>query len=118
MMRGFVTLQVNTDDRHLTERGAVKNNTMLKVQHEDLFEMHRWNHVCVVLNKSMMRNSTAQVYINAQLVKSSKVRHPFTFIFFIFISRMICVQSYNSKKILYKFFLFTIVIEDDLLLPC
>jgi hypothetical protein len=45
----------------------------MKVRNEDLFELHHWNHICVVLNKSMMRNSTASVYVNGHLIANAKV---------------------------------------------
>eukprot|EP00111_Clytia_hemisphaerica_P006851 TCONS_00019802-protein len=69
------SIVINTDDHHVNEKSSSKGKAILKLRCEQLFELHHWNHVCVVLNKSMMRNSTVSLYINGQLVANSKMKY-------------------------------------------
>ena len=65
--------QVSTDEdaesgsRWTSRRAA----TELRAKHEDLFAEGNWNHLCVVLNKSVVRKSTASIYVNGVCVVST-----------------------------------------------
>ena len=46
----------------------------LRAKNEEIFMEGNWNHVCIVLNKSVVRRSTASVYVNGMcVVSTSKV---------------------------------------------
>ena len=58
----------------MNDKGS-KNHTVVKIPNEQMFEIHYWNHISVVFNRSMMRNCTVSVYINGMLIANSKVSY-------------------------------------------
>ena len=72
----FLILQVTTDNDYeaLNRNSSRKAAGELRVKNEEIFIEGNWNHVCVVLNKSVVRKSTASVYANGKcIVSTSKV---------------------------------------------
>ncbi|XP_065652118.1 WD repeat and FYVE domain-containing protein 3 isoform X2 [Hydra vulgaris] len=65
-------LVISTDDSNCT-----KANTVMYVKSDEIFELQKWNHICVVLQKNVMRNSTASVYINGKVTFMSKIKYIF-----------------------------------------
>ena len=45
----------------------------MHIENEELFEQHKWNHVTAVLHKHVMRSSIVSLYVNGNLVSTSKV---------------------------------------------
>ncbi len=81
--------QVTTDENaesggRLGFRGAA---TDLRARQDDLFTEGNWNHLCVVLNKSVVRKSTASIYVNGICVVSTSKVLVHIFVFF-------CVRKY------------------------
>ncbi len=68
--------QVTTDETHESgsRLGFRRTATDLRAKHEQLFTEGNWNHLSVVLNKSVVRKSTASIYVNGVcVVSTSKV---------------------------------------------
>lgn len=61
---------MDTSSRTFSRKAA----TELRAKNDDLFAEGNWNHLCVVLNKSVVRRSTASIYVNGVcVVSTSKV---------------------------------------------
>ena len=46
----------------------------MHIENEELFEQHKWNHVTAVLHKYVMRSSNVSLYVNGNIVSTTKVR--------------------------------------------
>lgn len=68
------SLVINTEDHYVSDRSA-KGNTVLSINKNEIFELHKWNHISVVLYKSMMRTSTASVFANGKFIGNSKIKY-------------------------------------------
>ena len=72
----FYLLKVTTDNDMDTSSRTFsrKAATELRAKNDDLLAEGNWNHLCVVLNKSVVRKSTASIYVNGVcVVSTSKV---------------------------------------------
>eukprot|EP00794_Sanderia_malayensis_P012330 gene12330-13603_t len=69
-----VTTDENTEPSgRLNFRGTASD---LRAKQDQLFTEGNWNHLCVVLNKSVVRKSTASIYVNGNcVVSTSKFRY-------------------------------------------
>ena len=82
-MNSFI-LKVTTDSDydHSNQHSSRKASGELHANVEEIFSEGNWNHICIVLNKSVVRRSTASVYANGRcIVSTSRVGSCF-FVFF------------------------------------
>ena len=73
----FIQFQVTTDKdfEPANRKSSRKAAGELRAKNDEIFTEGNWNHVCVVLNKSVVRKSTASIYANGKcIVSTSKVR--------------------------------------------
>jgi len=69
---------VTTDNEyeHSNQHSSRKASGELHANIEEIFLEGNWNHICVVLNKSVVRRSTASVYANGRcIVSTSRFRY-------------------------------------------
>ena len=71
-------MTTDNDYEHSNQHSSRKASGELHANIEEIFLEGNWNHICVVLNKSVVRRSTASVYANGRcIVSTSRVRSCF-----------------------------------------